>query len=181
MPATLVEDRVPTLRSVTPCQRRRAAAESAEHRRRSLAALGIGKRLRGCFGVCCGPQVQIGCCWSLFSIWFLYKHACCCSTCTHTSFCHTIQLASARPTMLSMHLPSLFGYKTGGGRIKLDRDELPCPLILRHLANVSLSVLDNINKHSIGHDTWQTLCQSNALPSKHEELYSALAQRPFFK
>ena len=45
-----------------------------------------------------------------------------------------------------------------------------CPLILRHLANVSLSALDDINKNSIAHHTWQTLCQYCALPSKHEEL-----------
>ena len=35
-----------------------------------------------------------------------------------------------------------------------DRDELTCPLILRHLANVSLSVLDDINKNSMAHHAW---------------------------
>ena len=56
--------------------------------------------------------------------------------------------------------PSLFnpgGYKTGGIKLPdLAMDELPCPLILRHLVNVSLSVLDGINKNSIAHRTWQT-------------------------
>ena len=42
----------------------------------------------GCFEVCCRPQAQIGCCCSLFTVWLLHKHAYCCSTCTHTSFCH---------------------------------------------------------------------------------------------
>ena len=52
--------------------------------------------------------------------------------------------------------PSLFNpaeYKTGGISLP-DRDELPCPLILRHLANVSLAVLKNFNKNSIAHYAW---------------------------
>ena len=47
------------------------------------------------------PPVTAGCCR------FCGPHACCCATCTqtcHTSFCHTTQLAYARPTMLCIHL-----------------------------------------------------------------------------
>ena len=48
-----------------------------------------------------------------------------------------------------------------------------CLLILRHLANVSLSFLDNVKENSWANHTRQTLCQSCALPSKHEELRHA--------
>lgn len=59
--------------------------------------------------------------------------------------------------------------KLGRKRL-LELEEIPSPLILRHLASISLSVLDDMNKNSIAPPHWQTLCLPCALPSKHKEL-----------
>ena len=98
-----IRDRVPT-RSVTPRQRRRTAAESAEDRRRRLAALGITKRLRVASESAADRRSRLDAAALCSPSGFLHKHACCCSTCTHTSFCHTTQLAYARPTLLCIRL-----------------------------------------------------------------------------